>query len=73
MNTNNTFRIMYTYDVANDESWDDAYTALRSQHSDSGEFIWVVGYYEDAVETFATSAEMFEWCYLNGWTKQEGA
>ena len=65
------FCIMYTYDVAIDENWNDSYTANRPQQSDNGEFIYVAGIREGCYKEFDTVKAMLEWCYEDGWTKPD--
>lgn len=66
------FNIYYTYDVALCEDWPSFYTLDRSQDSDNGEFVWAVGQHDvEPYKSFATSAEMFEWCYSNGWSEPD--
>lgn len=65
------FCVMYTYDVAIDNDWNDSYTANRNQQSDNGEFIYVAGIRDGCYKQFYTSKEMFDWCYENGWSRQE--
>lgn len=68
------FYAAYLYDVAKTyhEGWDNHYTLEQTQQSDDGSMVWVVGDIpEYAVESFANSADMFKWCYENGWAKLE--
>lgn len=69
----NNFNVYYVYDVALVENWPDFYTLNRNQHSCDGVYLWAVGQHEiEPVQSFATSQEMFDWCYENGWAKPEG-
>lgn len=69
------FHILLTEDVESlieSGDWDSHYTTNDSQKSDDGAYIWVVGNHSNiALQSFETSAEMFAYCYANGWTKPD--